>query len=457
MTQTNFPLEEEWANFNIDFSAKLLSAADELIQAHFPDDIWNIEEEPHDANVLVRKYGAQDLTAHFFLSALNNAEKSAAAIEDWIRQIKSIGDYRTSRLALQRIGNEQYLRERTLLETLIPLIRFSDLAAHQRFYIEHYAAYREYEFMHKKRQEFDSSFASVGLSVPSPFEQKLDDICRKIASIETTQGFQFVDCWYLKNPYKQPIFNFVTLGTTYPAPSILFPSAREGIEGSLNRTDMSGLVQLEKAILGFTYQGSFGISSQDIHFSPCTFSNYFLDSFRMQRAVTAISFLAAVVICRCVLMTNHSKSGPAQSLFDNVAGPTNQPMFDAVVNPQAAVGDLLTARDINGGLLCGVVIAVTQRANRFVLYEVSQLAATTLPNQLVPSTDVLHYFQRSTITAVIDQLVTEISGSRQLPTDDLCFASAAQHQYNQLTRIAQELGGLKFGSQIMPFVVQNPD
>jgi hypothetical protein len=453
-----FSLIDEWSTFNLELAQQVAIAAAELRQIYFADNIWNTASDPTEANQSVRRYGALNLEAHFFLKAINQSEKAASAVTDWIQAIGSISDYEVSRIALQRIANEQFLRERNLLETLLALIRFSDFPAPQNAYIEHYAAYREYEHMHKKRQEFLSAFDSAGLSVPSPFETKLDEICRQIDQIETSPGFQFANCWYLNPTLRQIIFSSVVPGTTYPAPSVLFPSTRAVIDSALQRPDQSALVHLEKGLLGLTYQGSFGVSSQDVHFSSSTSSNYILDSFRFERSVTHINLLAAVVLCRCLLMTVAPNTGPAHALFDRIVGPPDQPIYNAVVQPQAVVNDLLTAEDINGCLLCGVIVAVRPNAAGFVLYEVSVIATNPIPNQLVPATDVLHYFPRTHTTLILDQLFLELFGdARRTATDDISFAAATRENYNDLMRVAKQLGGLRHGSLMLPFYVQDPD
>lgn len=476
-----FQLDPKWESFNVALSREIIKAAEELSAIYLPPAVYDIkppaETQSREINTiqqflaLSRTAGTTNrlinihLSANnkscYFIHVISEAEKGAAAALEWLdRNASSSSDFEKARVEFQRIADEQALRRRALFEALISAISFSAMdSAAADMYIEHYVACHTYDHFRKLWNEYYSSFDLSSFTAPTiPVDGLLDAVANRITAIEGDSRFDFKKCWYLQRPKNGFAKLVFTSGSSYPRlPNELLDAAAR-LTFVLNQGENSGLDALEKAVLGFTYQTLYGATSHEIHFAPDVHVDYFLTPPSFQRSLMSVNMLSACLISRCLLMTSvpDSTVSLAQALFDKIAGPNAQPIYESVVgSPQAVVGDYLVAQPPTGALVGEVLAVSVDTKTKFVLYQVQPFSfgiKPAPPPVTVRSIEVIAIFAQAHVAQIAGDYRTRTK-STVVGDTQLTFLFGIRDNFPLLEEIAESLGAIKYGAAKMRFMV----
>ncbi|MBL0189319.1 MAG: hypothetical protein IPP97_26695 [Candidatus Obscuribacter sp.] len=477
-----FQVDPAWESFNTDLARQVIEAAEELSSLYLPPAVYDIQppattqspqintlqqflalsKTPSNANRLIREHLSTNYKSCYFLHVIAESEKGAAAVLEWLAlNANSSTDFETTRVEFQRIAEEQALRRRTLFEALVSAISFSAMgSAVADMYIEHYVAYHTYDHYRKMRNEYYASFDLSTFTAPAPIpvDGLLDAVANRITAIEGNPQFDFNMCWYLRRTRAGFARLSFTSGSSYPAlPNELLDAAGR-LSFVLNQGQNSGLDALEKSVLGFTYQTLYGATSHEIHFAPDLHLDYFLTSPSFQRSLATVNMLSACLASRCLIMTSvpDSSVSRAQALFDTIAGPETQPIYQSVVGkPQAVVGDYVAAQPPTGTLVGEVLAMSVHPTTHYVLYQIQPFSVGVNPRPqpvIVRSIEVIAIFASAHVAQIAQEYRDRTTSTVAMSTS-LTFLFGTRDNFPLLEEIAENLGAIKHGAAKMRFAV----
>lgn len=456
-----FAIPKNWFTQNAK-TATLISQAAHQIEGHIaPNPSWTQGQDPGESNKALRTWSAANRRNFIIFRLLSEVHKSVQAVPSWGKAIKNFGDIQTSRVAVQRLGNEQHLRQRNLVEAVILAINFADMA-NRDIYMQHLSLLKDLEFVLRKRAELRDNFGVANFAGTPSLQQRRDSLITEINTLEVNANFSIGNCWYLKSvnnnnnlpkTLNQRIQGAQQAGREDPGTPDYVETS--GLLDALfaNAQRNSPLNQLENSMLGFTYQNVFGASSQDIHFGSSIYLPHYLETILFQQATIRVLLLAAIITIRCFqIIGKPAELTTAAKLDATFTGPGNQPIYQDAVTTIGQPGDFLYGGSFERLLVLGRIAAHSNNA-RYVAYDVEDFHNGG-SHEWVPASDVFYFFPSITFNDLSDRLNENAGFTRQQNQTAEEFVKSCLILDRELaTEIALENGHALYAAGTMRFAM----
>lgn len=267
---------------------------------------------------------------HFIYEALNEIEQLAIALMDFSESLaeepqpqkKDDDEARILRNTLEFLEREISLQTRRLIELLVFLINFSQTNTNE--YFDHYLLYQELHQRKKRNRDYKVYYGSENLNNNAV----IDLIKQCITSGETKIDLN--KCWYLAGNSPKPDGN----------------SNLENFDTCFKKA-IGLATESEKIALRFTYNQSYGVSSQSIHLgigrikSQISFEGLRASAFSLYKLGTHCLFR-----CRTLLgLKNRIGVLPKMLKAERDADKMMKQMYNRYVKPEIKKGDFVRVGD----------------------------------------------------------------------------------------------------------------
>lgn len=435
----------DWTTYFTRLNIDCSLACDEFDGILFRNPRTNNFPTPELQNMAATAWAQFNPNSNFFFQVLDEVRKTLVCIEEGILDVIEILDDHES----QRLLEEHSFHQRRLLEILQVLIITSSLPNPARS-VEHYGLYVDVIYLLRKHCEIAQSFggSGVGNNRVLPLAERRR---ARIEEIELSGDVDPSRCLYLEANLRSSIPGSVTgwMTNCRRIPRVLASTA--SMLGEIfSRTDTNPQERLERAVLGFTYNGLFGRSSSEVHFTPTSFLPVIPDISILCSAVTVSSLLCVTILLRCFAFTNRNPLLTANTKLVSEFLSADIPFYASVVDASGVqAGDLIFSQGIDSlGFweeVQNILRSSRSTSLNYVSYEVRDASGN---NIIVPSTDVLLIVQQRSFRFIVSDLypgglaVAPASAAGVLPL-------LSNSTTDRVLKIAFETNGLLLGAKLL--------
>lgn len=393
------------------------------------------------SNLMIRASAQFSPASDFFRRSLSEIDRTISALPLWINMAEEISaGNNVDQLALARMSDEQAFRLRRLLEVLVTLFH-CDVAPDPLQYVAHFSRYSDYVHCLRESDEITRSFGGAAVGFAPMIDRFRQRKFNEIDALEASGAVNPALCRYLAQPRRindpQYAHNAGRIFATTSAQlnALLASPANTNIE------------QLEHALLGFTYNGLFGKTSSEVHFSAISLIPFFVEIMGFCANTTLAALLSGCVLVRMFKFLGSPANLASCASLHARLNANSPPMYLATAGtPIGDVGDLLMVRDHSTGAAGWHEIIQPphvhapvpgQAGAGYVSYVVD---GAGLPNPvLVPAKAVLFFVKAASIP---DTLTT-------LGANPPAITAISQASLSDVLDAANSHNGLRLGSALM--------
>lgn len=340
---------------------------------------------------IVAGYSHADTRAYFIYKVLDEVQKTGVAIIRWAELLgekpeeKGNGeeDEQVRRVILESVSEEQSLRLRKLIETLINLICFEQ--TNENDYYRHFLLLTDLDYYLSMQQDLREFHACPSGNVAESIKHTIE-WASQLEGSSVDPG----KCWYLGN--RKPLVQKKLKGG-------IFSSLRSRLREALPLATPE-----EKLALGLTYH-LFGEVSRDIHFTPSA-PQFDLSRETVENSMDHCGLLSMPILLRCQRILGVVPEGINEQIrrvYDANEYPRR--LLSQVTGGRAQPGDFVLAY---GDL--AEVLEVAKSPFGYEAYRVRYLAERPLPevaDDWFPAKYVQRLYTRDQWLQSIESLVAE--------------------------------------------------
>lgn len=372
----------------------------------------NIETAPPlTANQMI--YAEADMMPEsaFFRRLFSEFSKVSAASAEWVTSAQELTNLpRRDAERHQRMLDEQALRLRRMIEILLILIHCN--IANPRVHCQHFFRLSDYVHIRRKFNELSEYyFPGTGGLPHDPLYAGIETKrINQIDALESSGAVNPANCTYED---KSNCRRRITASNFPIKANQILSSTSAMMDSIFSTTPTTNAEKLEQSLLGFSYNGLFGRTSSEVHFSSIGFSPFFVEPMRFCLNITISVHLLACCLVRVFTLTGASAELTAcVELRDKINSSAPPSYLSAVGAPLGQAGDLVFVQNPIEQIAQWKVIdqSYTNRApglrgglnyNAYAVRDVS----VGVKHWVVPAPDILFYVG----TASVANMAAEIS------------------------------------------------
>jgi len=303
-------------------------------------------------------------------------DKATQCINDVLANLKDASG-QPSRLDC--MVDELALRQRKLLEALLNLILLSHHADAEHF--RHLNLKHQQKELNRQAQNLQMFYGTTSQQLNA----RIGSVQSRIAAVESAPGFSTASCQYLNA-------------------GGAFKSTEQMLVDSIAIAS-----EFEKAALGFSYQGIFGLASKDIHFGD---GSHRIAQAEEQKLTSGLEKLLSLAICNILrinslyVATNGSVTGANSTIETLFRAHVPHAALSALVG-NASPGDIVLVLDEPFNRVGEITRTITSATTGYIAYELKILFGAVANSEVVPSTQIVLLVPRSETAAFVQKAIDQ--------------------------------------------------
>lgn len=385
----------------------------------------------------------------FFRRLFSEFSKVSAATADWVTAAQELTTLpRKEAEKHQRMLDEQALRLRRMIEILLTLIHCNmpDPLEH----CKHFFRLSDYVHIRRKYNELSEYYfpGPGGLPHNPLYAGIANKRFNQIDALESGGAVNPANCTYED---KTRCRRRITASNFPTKASEILSSTSAMLDSIFSTAPANNAEQLERSLLGFSYNGLFGRTSSEVHFSTIGFSPFFVEPMRFCLNITISVHLLACCLVRVFNLTGASaKLTACVKLRDKINSSAPPSYLSAVGAPLGQPGDLVFVQNPIEQIANWKVIEQSYSNHApgrrggldYIAYAVKDVGGSA-KHWVVPAPDVLFYVG----TALIADMAAEISkrSGKAFPNP---LDSVTQTDLNTVLDVASDHNALQIGAAL---------